>query len=223
MMRARLFIVLASLLLGAAAPPRDWRATATESNSGWTFGRPGAPLLAEYASLGCPTCARFAEASGPAVLASVQAGRIRYSVRPFLIFPHDRAAYVLARCVPASRRLAYLKAVLAAQPQTRARLAEVDGDDDRRQRLFEAELAGPVAHSTLLAELSGLGDLAASHGLASAAARTCLADTAHHAWVTEADLNSRLSGVTSTPTYDWNGSRLPRALTPEQLAAKLPR
>lgn len=218
-----LVAISALILLGAAAPPRNWSGTVTEATTGWTFGRPGAPLLTEYASLGCPTCARFSAASGATLLASVKAGKMRYSFQPFLIFPHDRAALVLARCVPAKRRLGFLKAVLAAQPQTRAKLAQADADDTMRERLFEAELAGPEAHAALIAAASGLVRLAGAHGVAPAAARTCLADTRHHAWVADADLASRLAGVTGTPTYEWNDARLPRDLTPEQLVARLPR
>jgi protein-disulfide isomerase len=223
MMRILLALLAGALLTGAAPPSRDWSRTATESAAGWTFGRPAAPLLSEYASLGCPTCARFATASEPALGKGLRTGKLRLAFRPFLIFPHDRAAFVLARCVPARGRLAYLKAVLVAQPQTRARLAEADHDDARRQRLYEAELAGPEAYAAAVAELGGLSDLAAAHGLAPAAARTCLADPAHHAWVTGADMASRMAGVTGTPTYEWQGARLPRDLTPEQLVARLPR
>jgi protein-disulfide isomerase len=223
MMPTRLLALFALFLLGAAAPPRDWSGTVAEASIGWTFGRPGAPLLAEYSSLGCPTCARYSADAGPTILAAVKSGKLRYSVRPFLIFPHDRAGFVLARCVPAGRRLAFLKAVLAAQPQTRAALAEADGDDARRQRLFEAELAGPATQAAAIAELGGLAELAARHGLTPAAARTCLANPAHHGWVTEADLASRLAGVSGTPTFIWAGMRLPSGTTPEELAVKLPR
>lgn len=222
-MRRSLLALLALILLGGATPARDWSASVTEDAAGWTFGRAGAPLLAEYASLGCPTCARFSAALGPRLTQAVRSGKLRYSFRPFLIFPQDRAAFVLARCIPTKRRLAFLKAVLAAQPDTRAKLAAADADDSARQRLFEAELAGPEVQAAALAEAGGLTALAAAHGLAAPAARTCLADPSHHAWLAEADMRSRLAKVTGTPTYEWAGARLPHSLTPEQLVERLPR
>jgi protein-disulfide isomerase len=221
MMRKSLLAVLLLLLLGGAAPARDWTRTVSESAEGWTFGRPGAPLLVEYGSLGCPTCARYSAAAGPTIASRVKAGTLRYSYRPFLIFPHDRAAALLARCVAPGRRLAFLKAVLARQPATKAKLAAADADERQRQRLYEADLAGAGPHAVALAEAGGLDQLASEHGLAAPAARHCLADPAGHAWVTEADLASRLAGVTGTPTFEWKGKRLDRDLPPTSLAALL--
>ncbi len=218
-----LLALLLILLLGGAAPSKDWSRTASESAEGWTFGRPGAPLLAEYASFGCPTCGRFAAASGQAIAEAVKAGKLRLSFRPFLIFPHDRAATVLARCVPGPQRLGFIKAVLAAQPATKAKLGAIDGDDGLRRRLFEAELAGPEAQASVLGLLTGLSDLAVKHGLRPDAAGACLADKANHAWLTEADMSARMAGITGTPTYVLAGRKLPTELTPEQLVAHLPR
>jgi protein-disulfide isomerase len=223
-MMRRLFAFLLLLALGAAAPApsRDWTRHVVESQAGWTFGKAGAPLLTEYASFGCPTCGRFAAASGPAIHAAVKAGKLRFAYRPFLIFPHDRAAAVLARCVPAPRRMGFIEAVLAAQSATRAKLA-ADADERMRKRLSDAEFEGPLPHAAVIAEAAGLLELTASHGLPAAAARACLADQKHHAWVVEADLEARVAGVAHTPTYKWKGAELPASLTPEQLVALLPR
>jgi hypothetical protein len=119
--------------------------------------------------------------------------------------------------------LNFIKAVLGAQPATRAKLTEIDGDDAVRQRLFEAELAGPEAHAAVLGPYAGLTDLAAAHGVRPAAAGTCLAGKAHHRWVSEADGAARLAGITGTPTYIWAGQRLGRELTPDALVARLAR
>lgn len=221
---ARSLLALALLLLlGAAAPARDWRSSVAESASGWTFGRPGAPLLVEYASFGCPHCGQFAAEAGAAIGEKVRKGALRLAFRPFLIFPHDRAATALVRCVPAARRFAFIEAVMAAQADTRARLLAADARDADRQRRFEAELAGPAAEAAVLADLGGLTGLASAYGLPAERARTCLSDAAVQAWVTEADLAGRVAGITNTPTFLLNGTRLPRDLTPETLVALLPR
>ncbi|GLR47185.1 thioredoxin domain-containing protein [Sphingomonas astaxanthinifaciens] len=220
----RLLLLLASVaLVGAAPAPRDWRTNVVESPAGWTFGKPGAPLLVEYGSLGCPHCAHFAAETGSQIDGLVKAGKLRFGFRPFLIFPHDRAGFVLARCVPSSRRLGFIEAIYAGQADTRARLAAADGDDALRGRLYNAELAGPVEYAKVAADIGNLTTIAASHGLTAAAVDRCLADTAAHQWVTNADLTSRASGVRGTPTYFWKGVKLEETLTPEGLLAKLPR
>lgn len=218
-----LFALLLLLLLGAAAPARDWRTHAAESEAGWTFGRPQAPLLVEYASFGCPHCGHFSAETGPAIAARVKAGSLRYAFRPFLIFPHDRAAAVLASCVPAARRLDFIKAVMAAQPATKAKLAQADASDSSREALFEAELKGPEVQAVLLGKVTGLAALAGQHGLAADKAEACLASPAQHRWVTGADLAARVAGVSGTPTYVWKGKTLVEDLTPEALVASLPR
>lgn len=219
----RLLALLCLVLLGAAAPARVEPHVVTEDNAGWTFGRARAPVLAEYASFGCPHCAHFSAEAGPAIAERVRAGRLRLAFRPFLIFPHDRAAAVLARCVAPTRRHAFIAAVMAAQPDTRAKLAEANNDDAIRQRIYEAELAGPEAHAVVIGLLSGLGALAEAHGVTSTAVGRCLGNKVHHAWVTAADLEARVAGVTGTPTYVLDGERLSRDLTPKQLLARLPR
>lgn len=220
----RLFALLLLLVsTGASAQVGDWRTHAIESEAGWTFGKPGAPLLVEYASFGCPHCGEFSGEAGPAIADKVRSGKLRYAFRPFLIFPHDRAATVLARCVPAPKRFAFIKAVMTAQPATRAALAELDRSDQSRQALFEAELKGPEVQALLLGRATGLAALAAGHGLPAAAAEACLASTEQHVWAGNADLAGRVAGVTGTPTFLWKGQRLGKDLTPKALVAALPR
>ena len=78
----RLLLLLASVaLVGAAPAPRDWRTNAVESPAGWTFGKPGAPLLVEYGSLGCPHCAHFAAETGSRIDGLVKAGKLEITTR----------------------------------------------------------------------------------------------------------------------------------------------
>lgn len=207
-----------------SAPPKaaaDGRLVATESAEGWTFGKAGAPLLAEYASFGCPHCGQFAAAMTGRVDRLLKAGTLRFSWRPFLIFPQDRAAAVLTRCVAPTRRLAFIEAVMAHQTEIKVALQAADADEAVRSRLYEAELAGPVSHAGEIAKAAGLLSLAQQNGLGARQAESCLASPAHHAWVTNADLTARLKGVTGTPTFTWKGERIPTG-TPDELLALLP-
>ena len=206
----------------ASAPAPDHRATVVESAEGWTFGKAGAPLLAEYASFGCPHCGQFAAATADRIDTLVKAGKLRFAYRPFLIFPQDRAASVLARCVAPKRRLGFINAMLRGQAQTKARLAAADANEVTRGKLYAAELDGPVAEARALADASGLGELAAAHGLPAAEQDGCLAAAANYRWVTDADMTARLNGITGTPTYVWKGSKVPSG-TPEALLSLLPR
>ena len=208
----------------AALPAKtaDYRAVVVETSEGWTFGKARAPLLTEYGSFGCPHCGQFATATAARLDEMVKAGKIRFAFRPFLIFPQDRAAAVLARCVPAPRRLAFISAVLLGQANTKAKLAAADADEATRGRLYTAELSGPAAQARAMAEVSGLGEVAAAHGLTATAQQRCLASDDHQAWVTNADLSARLSGVTGTPTYFWQGGKFTLS-TPEALLALLPK
>lgn len=204
-----------------AAPATDQRAVVVESAEGWTFGKAGAPLLAEYASYGCPHCGQFAAATTSRVDRLVKAGNLRFAWRPFLIFPQDRAAAVLTRCIAPARRLAFIEAVMAEQGAIKAALKAADENEATRSRLYEAELAGPVSYAGEIAKASGLLALAQKHGLNTMQAGTCLASPAHHAWVTNADMTARLNGVTGTPTFFWKGARIPTG-TPDELLALLP-
>lgn len=219
------FALLIAAPAVAAAPKTtaaaDGRLVATESAEGWTFGKAGAPLLAEYASYGCPHCGQFAAATTSRVDRLIKAGTLRFSWRPFLIFPQDRAAAVLTRCVTPSRRLAFIEAVMADQAAIKAALKAADDDEATRSRLYQAELAGPVSHAGEIAKVSGLLALAQKHGLNTMQAGTCLANGSHHEWVTSADMTARLNGVTGTPTFVWKGTRIPTG-TPDELLALLP-
>ena len=218
---AALALLFATSAAAAPAAP-DHRLSVIESAEGWTFGKANAPLLAEYASYGCPHCGQFAAATTERIDRLVRAGKLRFAWRPFLIFPQDRAAAVLTRCIAAPRRLDFIKALMAQQSAIQASLQAADRDERLRSALFEAELRGPVDHSAAIAKAAGLLPLAESFGLMRPQANACLSSAANHDWVTEADMAARLGGITGTPTYSWKGNRLARTITPDELLALLP-
>nr|WP_314442773.1 thioredoxin domain-containing protein [uncultured Sphingomonas sp.] len=214
-------VMAVTLPVAASAAAADHRGTLVEDAEGWTFGKAGAPLLAEHASFGCPHCGQFVAATGERVGALVAAGKLRFAWRPFLIFPQDRAAAVLTRCVAPARRLAFIEALMAQQTAIQTALDAADANEATRASLFAAELAGPITHATEIAQVAGLLDLAETHGLSPLQAGACLSSAANHAWVTNADLSARVNGVTGTPTFFWKGSRIPTG-TPQELLALLP-
>ncbi len=68
-----------------------------------------------------PIAASSPPRAGSRVDRLVKAGNLRFSWRPFLIFPQDRAAAVLTRCVAPSRRLAFIEAVMARPDRDQGR------------------------------------------------------------------------------------------------------
>ena len=218
---AGLAIAVAAAPSAAASAATDHRKAVVESTGGWTFGKGGAPLLAEYASYGCPHCREFFVAMTPRVDGLVKAGKLRFAWRPFLIFPHDRASAVLTRCVAPARRLAFIEALMAQQAEIKAALKAADDDETSRAALYEAELAGPVSYAGAVAKAAGLLPIAQKHGLSTMQASACLSSASNHAWVTNADMTARLNGVTGTPTFTWKGARIPTG-TPDSLLALLP-
>lgn len=222
MLKSAFAPLLAAILL--ASPAAAQPVPARESPEGWSFGKPVAPRqLIEYSSFGCGHCGLFAREAGPAIAAAVRAGRLRFDLRPFLIFPQDRPAAVLARCVAPARRFAFYEAVMADQDRIKSMLAAADADDTARGRLYAAELKGPEAHADAVARTVGLDRIAVAHGLASTKIAACLGNAVHHAWVDEADLKARAAGITGTPTFVLGGRRLPAGLIPATLKAALAR
>src|SRR5687768_11222735 len=78
---ASVALLFAAPALSAAPRPAAKAAPVTviETGEGWTFGKTGAPLLAEYASYGCPHCGQFAGAIFPRVEGLVKAGKLRFA------------------------------------------------------------------------------------------------------------------------------------------------
>jgi protein-disulfide isomerase len=219
---AGLALLVAPGAVTAASATVDHRVTAVEGAEGWTFGKAGAPLLAEYASFGCPACGQFAAATTGRLNSLLKAGKLRFSWRPFLIFPQDRAAAVLTRCVAPRRRLAFIEALMGQQAAIKAALTAADQNESARAALYEAELAGPVTHAGAIASAAGLLALVQKFGVSNLQASACLSSTAHHDWVSNADMTARLNGVTGTPTFVWKNGRVPTG-TPADLLAVLPR
>jgi protein-disulfide isomerase len=68
------------------------------------MGSDKAPVtIIEYASLGCPHCAHFAENTFPTLKKEyIDTGKVRYIFREFPLDPASTGAFMLARCAPKS-------------------------------------------------------------------------------------------------------------------------
>jgi protein-disulfide isomerase len=105
-------VSLAAVLLGASALPRFTGAAAAQAAADTTelmkpealpdmvMGNANAPVtIVEYASMTCPHCAHFNEATFPELKKRyIDTGKVRYILREFPLDSLAAAAFMLARC-----------------------------------------------------------------------------------------------------------------------------
>lgn len=189
------------MFLAAAAAAPNWTQTVAITPAGWRIGNPAARIkLVEYGSLNCSHCAHYSEFATAPIMAAVKSGRVSFEYRPFLIFPHDVAASLIARCVPASRRFAFIESYYRQTGAFTDKLRAAAPDS------LKAE--GIAATNRKMVAASGMAPLAARFGLSLPTINRCVSDPAGIAWVQGAYLKAKEAGVKGTPTFLINGARV---------------
>ena len=191
----------------AAIPAPDgteWRDMVTVTDmDGYMIGNPDAPIkLVEYASLTCPTCARFAEEGmEPLVSEYVNSGRVSFELRNQIHGPHDLALATMVRCAADEAFIPLSDQVFANQQQVLTPIFE-------NQAAVEQSLNLPPEERLVrLAEVGGFYDFFAARGLSEDQARQCLADTDAYSKI--ADNSTKQSdelNIQGTPTFLINGN-----------------
>jgi protein-disulfide isomerase len=197
------FAVAAPAMSAVAAPARDWstRVEAT-AEGGYRMGNPDAPLkLVEFLSLTCGHCADFASEGMPRVKEKVRQGQVSVEYRNFVLNHYDVAAAILSRCASPANYFALTEAYLAEQSSWAARI-----DALTPEQRAEVEVAPTPASVKRTAELLGLKQIAARHGVTAAAADACLADPARIAQLLAMGGAAEQLGVDGTPTFMLNGT-----------------
>jgi protein-disulfide isomerase len=192
-----------SLLVGAAlAVALGGRARAAITDpqpDDMALGRPRAPVtVIEYASVGCPHCAKWANEVFPQFKKRfIDTGKVRFVLReaitgqPMLA----TAGFMLARCAPASK---YFDVV--------------DGVFARQADIFDGKVTAAAA----------LGQVAAAVGMSDAAFHACIDNQAGlDALNARNQRHAAQDGVDSTPTFFVNGKRLDGEQTLPELAAAI--
>ena len=171
-------LALAASLVGAAVtdPQADDMA----------LGKPKAKVtVIEYASAGCPHCAKWAHDVFPAFKAKyVDTGRARFVMREMLTGDPTLAAagFMVARCAGPEKYFDVVDAIFARQ----------------------AEMLAPGASRGDVLEA-----IAKSQGMSDQAFQTCLTTQANlDALNARANRHGQADGVDSTPTFFVNGQRL---------------
>lgn len=210
---AKALIGAAALLLeavgapAAAKPPAktaaaDWSRTVVGTpQGGFRMGRPNAPLkLIEYGSLVCPHCRRFAETGvGPLISGYVKAGKVSWEFRPYILSGLDIAATLLATCNGARSFFPIAHDLYAAQPGWSRSIDQAQSD--QIASLPENQMYAEFAKAT------GIGTIAAKHGIAPQRANQCLRDGAAALRLAKIAEVANGLGVTGTPTFFINGKK----------------
>lgn len=178
--------------------------TLTEDGLGTIVGNPDAPLkLAEYASHTCGACANFAVTGKAPLKEYVATGVVSFEQREVFLNTFDVVIATLATCGPKERTQ-----VLSDEVWTN--LQGVMGGIQANPQGIDAAAQLPVEQRFVrLGEVTGLIDFFAARGLSADQARTCLADTdAIDAFVEGSSTKANEAGVTGTPTFTLNGSKV---------------
>jgi protein-disulfide isomerase len=208
-------ILLAGLMAAAApvvaigaapsipGPPIDWAAHVNATaEGGYRMGNPNAPLkLVEFLSLTCGHCADFASQAMPRVKQKVRSGQVSVEYRNFVLNHYDLAAGVLSRCAAPANYFALTEAYLAEQESWAARI-----DALTPAQRAEIEVKPTPATVRRTAELLGLKEIAARHGVTPAAANACLADPKRIDQLLAMGGAAEKLGVDGTPSFMLNGT-----------------
>jgi protein-disulfide isomerase len=181
---------------------KDWTRLVTATpEGGFRMGNPNAKVkLVEYGSLTCPHCRHFAQTSATPLAAAVRGGKVSYEFRNMILNGVDMAATLVARCGGARSFFPTMADLYDTQPvwlgraskMSDAQKQELDGLSDGQRLVRVAQVAGIV-------------QIGAKHGITRAAANRCLADPAALNRLGKMYEAARERGVKGTPTFFING------------------
>jgi protein-disulfide isomerase len=215
MMKTAVFLILAAAALpaaaaapaGKAAPAKaDWtRIVVATPEGGFRMGNPAAKVkLVEYGSLTCSHCAAFAKDGMESLVGThVRSGKVSYEYRNMVLNGLDVAATLVARCGGPNRFFPVADALYATQTQWKDRVkALTDAQKQALNALPENQRLGR------LAELAGIPEIAAKHGISPAQSKSCLADRAAFDRLGTMNEAATAQGVPGTPTFFLNGANI---------------
>lgn len=191
------------------APPAGttWSEVAVRTpEGGWLVGNPDAPIkLLEYGSVTCPACALFSTEGSEKLHADyVDSGRVSYEFRTVLI--HGVVDLLISRvleCAP-------VNVAVPLADQVWGNLEAVTGPFQQNQAQLEQAMTLPESQRFVaLAQVSQIDQFFAARGISTEQTQACLADSAAvTALATKSQEMSTQDGVTGTPTFFINGTKI---------------
>ena len=156
-------------------------------------GKADAPVtMIEYASMTCTHCAHFHETTWPTLLKDyIDAGKVRFILREFPLDPLATAGFMLARCEGTDKRNAVI------------------------DLLFDKQQSWAFTDKPLEA----LEQVVKQTGMSKDKFEACLKDQKLYDQVNEVrDRGGQKFGVTATPTFYVNGTKVTGEVNPQTLA-----
>ena len=202
----------------AAPAGQQWvDVVAVTPEGGWLAGNPEAPIrLVEYGSLTCPACAAFST-QGMQQLRDdyVNSGRVSYELRSVPI--HGTVDLVLTRLLECAPK----EAAHPLAEQLWANNAAVVTPVQQNAAALEQALGLPENQRFVAyAQASGLTDFFAARGVSSDQANQCLSNyAAIETLANRLQTQTEKDGVTGTPTFFINGTRMDETDWPSVQAA----
>jgi protein-disulfide isomerase len=206
----------------ASPPPGgSWTDVVNQTTDGYMMGNPNAKVkLIEIASLGCPYCKRFDDEGIPTLMNNyVKSGKVSWEFRPYPIHgPVDIAAELIASC---NGIKGFFPLALALYKDQQTWMGKIEAaPQDKLAQIQNMPGNQPVI---AMADLAGLPDWAAQHGVPHAKSAQCLADqkmTDHFVQVAS-DVNSDYPDFKGTPSFVLNGKFLQDTGTWDKLKPQL--
>lgn len=202
----------------AAPNNADWVETVVQTDEGFLMGNPNAPVkLVEYASITCPHCKEFAEASAQRLRDYVRTGQVSWEYRPFLIFPTDPGIFMLLRCQGPQAFFPVTDQLYQQQQEWTGRIQSMPGE-----QLAQAEGMAPTQRASFLVQAAGLDQFFRQRGMPAAQVNQCLGNQAElQRLVAITDRAQREERVQGTPTFLINGELVTGADTWPEIEAAL--
>jgi protein-disulfide isomerase len=192
----------------AVAPPagKAWtEVVSLTPEGGYRMGNPEAPIkLVEYGALSCSHCAEFSETASKELQGQfVASGRVSYELRFFMLNALDVPATLLATCGPP-------EAVITLADQFwEFQHTMFDNLKANEAQFQQAGQLPPNQRFGAIAKAGGMDQFFAARGIAAAQGAACLADANKATALVNATSKAGTEkGITGTPTFFLNGSKL---------------
>jgi len=195
-----------SAISAIAAPEgQSWvDVAAVTPEDGYRIGNPDAPIkLVEYASHTCHVCAAFSQEASTPLDEYVASGRVSYEIRNQVHNAIDLTIAMLARCGAPESFHPLANQVWGSFDQI---MTDAQANGAMLERAMQA---APEQRYQAIANAAGLLDYFAERGISRDQAMQCLSDpTLADRIVENSNSQSEELGVTGTPTFFLNGSRI---------------
>lgn len=175
-------VALMALSLAACGKSKSFEALPDDMDLG---SKDAKITVVEYASVGCPICAKWQKEVFPAFKAKyVDTGKVRYVFREMLVGGNEEvtvasAGFLVARCAGKDKYFAVNDAIFASQP------------------------------GVFYSPRETLSDIAKSVGMNDEQFNRCVSDEAAIAALNKrVENNAKVHGIDATPTFEINGRKM---------------